>query len=349
MSYNQEQQPKSALSIALLIFALIVGISMIGAAWWISSPRPETESEIRVRQEAELVRQREALRQRRELLSRQIQNLVGTEEEANRVAILRAKSSLDDAFTLFSNRVPQFAEEITTWKSRYQITRSGLKDKIHGSHELEALASEYFEKHVASNQDISSAIDKITAQFQSDLVANRNRMLSEAALRIREADLGIPNAEYSAERLSARIAAKREQTATTLGSIPGATALSITGSIVVEMALQAVIPRILAYAAGATINGAAAGAAGGTVITPGVGTAIGITVGIAGGFAVDHLMTERMKEKIMRETRDTLNAMENEIWTNQTVGLNTRFGGLTNETKALHTATLSRIVQEEKP
>lgn len=207
MSYNQEQQPKSALSIALLIFALIVGISMIGAAWWISSPRPETESEIRVRQEAELVRQREALRQRRELLSRQIQNLVGTEEEANRVAILRAKSSLDDAFTLFSNRVPQFAEEITTWKSRYQITRSGLKDKIHGSHELEALASEYFEKHVASNQDISSAIDKITAQFQSDLVANRKVEAAAVEARRRWGE-SIAAAKGSSTQQIERISAK---------------------------------------------------------------------------------------------------------------------------------------------
>ena len=86
---------------------------MIGTAWHISAPRPETESQIRVRQETEIERQNEALRQRRALFSRQIENLVGTEEEANRVAILHAKSALDDAFILFSNRVPQFSEEIS--------------------------------------------------------------------------------------------------------------------------------------------------------------------------------------------------------------------------------------------
>lgn len=86
---------------------------MIGTAWHISAPRPETESQIWVRQETEIERQNEALRQRRALFSRQIENPVGTEEEANRVAILHAKSALDDAFILFSNRVPQFSEEIT--------------------------------------------------------------------------------------------------------------------------------------------------------------------------------------------------------------------------------------------
>lgn len=349
MPRNQKLQPKSSLQIALLIIALLIGISMIGVAWHISTPRPETDDEIKVRQDAELVRQKEALRQRRELLSRQLQNLVGTEEEANRVAILRAKSSLDDAFTLFTNRVPQFTEEITTWKSRYRIARSGLKDKINGSHELEALASEYFEKHVASNQDISTAIDAIAAQFQSDLAANRNRMLSEAALRIHEADLGIPSADFSAETLGGRIAAKRAQMATPISNIPGATALSISGSIIVEMAVQAMIARVVGYSAGATTTGAAAGAAGGTAFTPGVGTAIGFTVGIAAGFAVDHLMTERMKEKIMRETRDTLNAMKYEIWSNETEGMNLRLEGLVTATKELHTTALTGIAQEGKP
>lgn len=349
MPRNQELQTKPALKIAILIFALLVGISMIAAAWRISSPRPETESEIRVRQDAELVRQKEALRQRRALLSRQLENLVGTEEEANRVAILRAKSSLDDAFRLFSNRVPQFTEEITTWTSRYQIARSGLKDKIKGSHELEALASEYFEKHVASNQDIAAAIDTTTAQFQSDLVANRNRMLSEAALRIQEADLGIPSAEYSAETLGGRIAAKRTQMATPISNIPGATALIISGSIIVEMAVQAMIARVVGYSAGAATTSAAAGAAVGTAITPGVGTAIGATVAFAAAVAADHLMTERMKEKIMRETQDTLNAMEYEIWSNETEGMNFRLKGLVTATKELHTTALTGIAQEEKP
>jgi hypothetical protein len=322
---------------------------MIGVAWHISTPRPETEDEIKVRQDAELVRQKEALRQRRELLSRQLKNLVGTEEEANRVAILRAKSSLDDAFTLFSNRVPQFTEEITTWKSRYLIARSMAKDQINDSHEMEKLASEYFEKHVTSKQDISFAIGKVSAQFQSDLVANRNHMLSEATLRIREADLGIPNVDISVAALEVQLAAKRQQMATPLKAIPGATALSFGGSIISEWAVQAMITRAVGYSAGATVSGAAAGAGGGTVITPGLGTAIGFSVGVAAGFAVDHLMSERMKERIMRETMETLNAMKYEIWSNETEGMKLRLLGLVTATKELHTTALTGITQEGKP
>ncbi len=182
-------------------------------------PDPETESEFRVRQEAELARQKEALRQRRELLSRQLQNLVHTEEEANRIAILRAKNSLDDAFKSFSNRIPQFTEEITGWEARYKIASSMIVDHLTGSHEMESLVSEYFEKHVASKQDVLFAISKVSAQFQNDLIANRNHMLSEAALRIQEADLELPSANFSAEALSGHLAAKREQLAAPLRNI----------------------------------------------------------------------------------------------------------------------------------
>jgi hypothetical protein len=349
MPSNQSKQSKSTLSVVVSVIVLFFGLALIGGAWWISnSPAPETESQIQARQEAEKVLQIEALRQRRELLSRQIELLVDTEQRANQVAILRAQNSLDDAFISFSNRVPEFVEAVTTWKARYQIARSGINDKVSGSHEMETVAAEYFEKNVASNQDVSSAIDKIVAQFQSDLVANRNRMLSEAALRIREADLGLPPASYTSESLGNLVTARQEQMAQSLGGVPVISVLSISGSIIVEMALQTLVTRALSYAAGATTTGALTGAGAGTLITPGVGTAIGIMVGFAGGFAVDQLMTERMKAKIMRETKDSLESMKNEIWMNSTEGLNTKLSGLVKQTKELHVAALTSIAQQGK-
>ncbi len=108
------------------------------------------------------------------------------------------------------------------------------------------------------------------------------------------------------------------------------------------------IARMLGYAAGATASGTAAGAAGGTVITPGVGTVIGMVIGMAAGVAVDHLMNDRMKANITRETRDTLNAMEYEIWSHATVGLNKRLTGLVTATKESHSSALTNIVQEKK-
>lgn len=347
MPSNQIKQSKSTLSVVVSIIVLFFGLALIGGAWWISnSPAPETESQIQARQEAEKVLQIEALRQRRELLSRQIELLVDTEQRANQVAILRAQNSLDDAFISFSNRLPEFVEKVTTWKARYQIARSGINDKVSGSHEMETVAAEYFEKNVASNQDISSAIDKIVAQFQSDLVANRNRMLSEAALRIREADLGLPPASYTSESLGNLVTAKQEQMAQSLGGVPAFSAISISGSVVVDFALGTLVVRALS--SGATITGAAAGAGAGTLITPGVGNAIGFVVGLAAGITFDYLMTERMKAKIMSETKDTLDSMKNEIWMNSTEGLNTKLSGLVKQTKELHVAALTSIAQQGK-
>ncbi len=348
MTRDQGLQSKSALSIALLLMALLVGISMIGTAWWISQPHQETESEVRDRHEADLARQKEALRQRREVLSRQLQDLVGTEEKANQVAILRAKSSLDDAFRQFSNKIPLFTEEVTSLEGRIRIAANVVEDQVTGSHETEKLVSEYFEKNVASKQEVSLAITKVLAQFQSDLVANRNHMLSTAALRIQEADIGVLSVSYSAEALDAQLAAKREQAAPSIRNIPAVTAFSLGGGVITEMAFQAMIARMFGYAAGATATGTASGTAGGTLISPGVGTVIGFVVGMAAGIAVDHLMNERMKANITRETVSTLNEMQNEIWSNAKVGLNVRLTGLVTATKESHSAALTSIIREEK-
>lgn len=219
MPSSQTKQSNSTLCVVVSIIALFFGLALIGGAWWISnSPALETEGQIQARQEAEKVLQIEALRQRRELLSRQIELLVDTEERANQVAILRAQNSLDDAFISFSNGLPKFVEAVTAWKAQFQIARSGINDKVSGSHEMETVVAEYFEKNVASNQDISSALDKIVAQFQSDLVANRNRMLSEATLRIRGADLGLPPS-YTSESLGNLVTAKQGQMAQSLGGV----------------------------------------------------------------------------------------------------------------------------------
>ena len=212
---------------------------------------------------------------------------------------------------------------------------------------METVVAEYFEKNVASNQDISSALDKIVAQFQSDLVANRNRMLSEATLRIRGADLGLPPS-YTSESLGNLVTAKQGQMAQSLGGVPVVSVLSISGSLIVDYALVKMVARALSNAARATTAGAITGAGAGTLITPGVGNAIGLVVGFAGGFAVDHLMTERMKAKIMRDTKDTLDSMKNEIWMNSAEGLNTKLSGLVKQTKELHAAALTSIAQQGK-
>ena len=348
MPSSQTKQSNSTLCVVVSIIALFFGLALIGGAWWISnSPALETEGQIQARQEAEKVLQIEALRQRRELLSRQIELLVDTEERANQVAILRAQNSLDDAFISFSNGLPKFVEAVTAWKAQFQIARSGINDKVSGSHEMETVVAEYFEKNVASNQDISSALDKIVAQFQSDLVANRNRMLSEATLRIRGADLGLPPS-YTSESLGNLVTAKQGQMAQSLGGVPVVSVLSISGSLIVDYALVKMVARALSNAARATTAGAITGAGAGTLITPGVGNAIGLVVGFAGGFAVDHLMTERMKAKILRDTKDTLDSMKNEIWMNSAEGLNTKLSGLVKQTKELHAAALTSIAQQGK-
>ena len=345
MANAKTAQPSSALRSLFLFVALLMGLAMIGSAWWISRPPATTDDQTPAMQEAEKSRQTDEIRQRREQLSKQIQFLVDTEEAANRVAILRARSSLDDAFVSFSDRVPRFADEVTTFTARYNIAVNGIKDKFSGTHDLERLASDYFEKHVASNGDISSAIDKIVAQFYSDLTANRNRMLSETAVRIREADLGFPSPSYSTGALDSRIVDMRERTVISLGKLPAVTTLSISGSVIVEFAIQAMFTRAVSFAAGATTTGAAAGTGAGTATTPGVGTVIGFFVGAAAGMAVDYILTEKMKAKIILETRETLNLMKGDIW-NSNVGLYGKLDLLVKETKDLHTAALVSIAKE---
>lgn len=332
-------------SILLALLTLLIGLSMVTAAWWISSSAPETEVQIKAREEAEKLRQQEEQKKRRALLSQQLQYLVSNEEAANYVALIRAKDELENSFLRYSDRLPTFAEEVTSWKSRYKIAKSVIKDKLKKTEDLEALSASYFEEHVVSNNELAATIDEIVDQFKNDQTANKNRMLSEAAIRIRESDLGIPEALLASNEFVEKITADKKKIAELIASTPLVSSLAIAGSILTEMAVQHAIT--VSLSATGTTTGAAGGTAAGTVTSPGVGTAVGFVVGAAAGFTVDHFMTKRMKEKIIRETQSTLDSIKASIWENPQEGLERVFRQSISQTKDLHTKVLQRIVAGE--
>lgn len=76
--------------------------------------------------------------------SRQLQYLVGTEEKANQVAILRAKSSLTMPSDSFPTKLLCSLKKLRVWAYQNCCER-GRRPSI-GSHETEKLVSEYFGK-----------------------------------------------------------------------------------------------------------------------------------------------------------------------------------------------------------
>lgn len=319
------------------ILALLTGLGMIGVAWW--QTRPVEESA------AYQKRQAEALQHRRDLLSTQVGILVSVEEEANRAAMIRAENDLLDTFRTYADRTPQLAESATGWKARFKLAFLRFTDWWSATNTVQQLTAELFAQHVVSDVQSVKDLTRITSQFRSDLEANRNRTLTEAALRIRQADLGMPDLRLSQEDLVARLfATEQEALSRTLGTSPWNALLSFGGSAIGGGAMELLVVQMIRIASAGMVPGAITGGQTGSFVAPGVGTVVGAFVGFAIGIAIDYWMTKRMTIAIEEEARRTLNAIRETIWSDPSLGLKVKFDRLINLTRDTHERVLRNMV-----
>jgi hypothetical protein len=322
---------------------------MIGEAWWMTRPVEESASQVQARVNAETRRQAEELHHRRDLLSKQIETLISVEEEANRVAIIRADDDLRDMFKTYADHTLQFAEAVTGWRNSFTIPVLKMKDWWSKSNEVQKVTAELFARYVVSDQQSVDDLNKIISQFRNDLAANRNRMLSEAALRIRQADLGIPDSSLSQDAVVARLSDKVQETLSrTVGNSPWYSLLSVGGSVVAEEGTRQLVGQVIRIASGTMFSGGVTGGEVGSTMAPGLGTVAGIAIGVAVGFVVQHWMTEREQIKIEEEACRTLDAMREEIWSDPTEGLKVKFDQLVALTRDTHEQVLRNVVSEGK-
>jgi hypothetical protein len=335
------------------ILLLLVGLGMVGAAFWFS----QGTARMRGQPSPDVRQQDERLAHRRlEFFTAQITPLIEVETGENLMAIHRAEQRLNELFRGYCEGVPGFVEELTSWGMRYQISKTALRDWWSKTNRTAQVGTELFARRVVSDERLRSDIQTLVAQLASDFEANRNQMLIEASTRLRLADFSLPNAthlplavnEAFARELKPLLESRARQS-------PMISVLALGSSVVAEEGtrllvtaamrmLTASLSATAASAGGATAASAAGGATGGTVLSPGVGTAIGIAAGIVVGVAVDWWMESRFKEKVTAQCRQVLRQMQNEIWSNQRDGLKVSFELLANTARECHLEAMRRVI-----
>ncbi|MGA2862944.1 MAG: hypothetical protein ABSF95_00485 [Verrucomicrobiota bacterium] len=332
---------RNTASILKPVLFLIVGLVMVGAAWWLTK----------------LNRERQKIkRQRQEFLASQGVELLGVEEKRNREAMDLAQQQLAAHFSRYHSGVPKFAEDLTTWGTRYEISKALLKDWWSKSNEARKVATDHFAKFVVSDQQLQEDVTAVLAQFSSDLEANRNKLLSELQEKVSTSSVPCASTELGSTNIAGAFMVEvqpllRKQAvqspvievlATAGGLGAGGAATKIVSKLLTSMAARVATG---AAARGSSVAaGAVAGGEGGTLVTPGVGTAIGIVGGIVVGWAVDWWMESRFKEKVTNECNQILNDMEKSLWNDPNQGLASSFGQAVKITHKCHETALRKII-----
>jgi hypothetical protein len=319
---------------------LILGLAMIGAGWWLAA----------------LPKAQKVKRQRQEFFASQATELLALEEERNRAAMELARGRLAAHFSRYRLGVPRFAQDLTTWGTRYRISKALLKDWWSKSNEARKVATDHFSEFVVSDEQLQKDVAEVIAQFSSDLEADRNKMLSELQVRVASAAVPCATKELGSTGLGEAFMAEaqprlKERAAQSLVvcilGTGGGFAAAQAATRIVSKLLTSMAVRVAAGAAvrgSAVATGAVAGGEGGTMLTPGVGTAIGVVGGLIAGWGVDWWTEKEFKEQVTNECNEMLSGMEEALWSDPAEGLGAGFSRSIRITRECHEAALRKMI-----
>jgi len=182
MNTQSSSMKKTLAAIAMLA----AGLGMILAAWEIT--RPDLHQPTSRQPSAP---EQDPTKRNREFFEKEIQPLVAAEDGRNRKAIQRAERRLDAVFQGYGTNVPKFAEALTSWGTKYEITKAMVYDWRSKTDEARKIPMRLFAETVVSDQKLNADITEIVAGIQSDFEASRDRMLSEATQRLKAADFPV--------------------------------------------------------------------------------------------------------------------------------------------------------------
>ncbi|MCL5096808.1 MAG: hypothetical protein M1608_04635 [Candidatus Omnitrophica bacterium] len=232
----------------------------------------------------------------------------------NRAAVERAINEVEALFSGYAAGAPGFAEDITSWSSRFAILKRGASDYWNNEKQVEAYVRDKFNNHILSEKGLESDLDRVLKGFATDLEANRNTMLAriDLELKTRELPISVTRARTAEFQESLRAATRpmpSDSIAIGFASFGAGIAVDEAVKVVLRQVLGQIAARITATAAAEGIvaageTGAAGigGAGAGTAIEPGGGTVIGLVIGFTAGAAIDWWMTNQLREKISERT-----------------------------------------------
>jgi len=300
-------------------------------------------------------------RNAKEFFQKEVQPLIAREEQRNREALLRAKALLDVQFAMYVSRLPSFAEELTTWGMRYEITKAAITGWWSKENHVRKIATDKFSEKVLSEKELEMTVRRIVLQFQNDLHASRNQMLAEATVRLKAANFEIPSLDVSEAGLDQALDKQMKPLVEKLAvESPAVGLLAFGGSLAAEEGVRLIVIQAIrglvaslattaATSGGATVTGGIAGGGTGTILgTPGVGTAIGFAVGIGLGVAFDSWMSGKFQEKVIDECGKVLETMKSELWSEPAHGFQVVFSAAVTTTSDTHSAALGKIITGSK-
>ncbi len=261
----------------------------------------------------------------------QISPLIDSAETRQQQAVDLALARLHEHFNVFRRGVPNFAEDITGWGTRFGIVGRSISDLWTGfwndktkAVAVQAYTNEKFRAWVVNEGSLQRAMDDAMKSFIEATEASHNRLEGEIKLLIGRPDcpFKVSKPDFEQYLKSAALAGRGLATQAGKDSV-SIGAKGFAGSIIVGEAAQGLVTAIIARLAAAsaatsattgsaTAAGAAAGGGGGSAAGP-VGAIIGFGVGIAVGTIVDLWMTEKFKEKLSVQCRTFLDELERDL------------------------------------
>ena len=278
------------------------------------------------------------LSQRKALLLRQLKELVDAEEEANLMALARAKTELFKTFDTYASHAPQFAKEIAGFRNRLSIATKSASDSVNKTNETGKFIGEIFGQQVVQPQQMNKDIQKIITRFHRDLETNRGILIIAATRRIHEADL--PDSQYELsentlrDKLLQQIAQEKSRVSRAKASINGTEYNDLSIAEESTQTLNAQIARV--GASNIVLE----------VILK-AGTAVGLVIGLGIGYIADEWLSTRLQKKIIKNTQKALAKIRDDIWGNRKTGLKAHMEQAIQQNKQISVRALDKVVMSE--
>lgn len=258
-----------------------------------------------------------------EFYNEELSPIIKHNERKNQLAAERAIERINEVFDNYRNGIHPFAEDITSYGTRFGILRRIPGDWWYENEQVAAFVLEKFEEHLFSEEQFYQEISEALLALREDLEANTNRLLV-SAISTHEfnhiSNMGLADLEYfNNEVISKILYASKDQARSSLYYGVATLALSELAAITAQQVVSKTLSsyRNKAISSTASVSGATATSttAGSTIGAPAgpAGIAIGIGVGLVVGIIIDWWMTDRFKEKIRNDLDAYLHEMEADV------------------------------------
>jgi len=227
------------------------------------------------------------------LYDSKIRPVVSEAATKNAAAISRAEEEINQVFARYGQGVPKFTEDITSWSTVVGIIiRAGsdfwsnYNTDTTNRAAVGAYVTEKFETHILSEKQLTSDVDRVIEQFQSDMEATWNVMLSQIGTVFTEAELDTS----VANSLKGGIFTEHVNTLTATmpwQSIGGALAATVA-DVAADAVVRKLVQRILAQVAGRAAGLAPVGA------------------GLAASFLIEWWMSNEFEENLAAQCSSLL-------------------------------------------